>query len=142
MDCNATSLPQPMPPSSSSGRTRLVLVALFAGCVIVGLTWGLRWAFEGRVLAGQLSPDDAMLALTRWTQILQGFGAAVAAVLAGLLLHLARATQRCLRWPPSGRWPAPRAVSEIEATMIVRRLRWAAGAVLLVAAGALMSALL
>jgi predicted histidine transporter YuiF (NhaC family) len=119
---------------------KIVLVVLAAGCAVVGLLWGLRWFFEGRVIAGSLSPDDAMLALDRWTVILKALVSIVAAMLAGLLLHLAAATRKCRHWPPSGRWPAPRAVSETEAETISRRLQWGAAAVALVGIGALATA--
>lgn len=119
---------------------KLVIAALAVGCAVVGVLWGLRWLFEGRVIAGSLSPDDAMLALNRWTVILRALVAIVAAALAGLLLHLAAATRKRRQWPPSGRWPAPRAVSEAEAGTIARRLLWAAAAVGLLGIGALATA--
>ena len=121
---------------------KILLAVLAAGCLVVGLMWALRWAFEGRVEAGEWSPDDAMVALDQWTAILRGLFALVAAVLAGLLLHLATGTRRTRQWPPSGRWPAPRAISEPEAATIARRLQWAAGAAALLAAAAALSLVL
>lgn len=120
---------------------KIVLAALAAGCVVVGLLWGLRWVFEGRVEAGEWSPDDAMMALDQWTVILIGLFTLVAAVLAALLLHLAAATRRTRQWPPSGRWPVPRAITEPEALTISRRLQWAAGAIALLAAAMALSVL-
>jgi hypothetical protein len=118
---------------------KLVLAVLAGSCVVVGLMWALRWVFEGRVLAGDWSPDDALLAMDQWIIILTGACTVVAAVLAGLLLHLARDTRRRRQWPPSGRWPAPRPIGDAEARTIARRLYWAAGAALFVAVAAALS---
>lgn len=116
-----------MPSSSPQDRVRLVLVVLACACVIVGMLWGLRWAFEGRVVSGQLSPDAAMEAMVRFVTMLYVFGAIVAAGLAGLLAWIAKRTRETRQWPPSGSWPVPRPISSDEASRFARRLQ--AGAV-------------
>lgn len=121
-----------MPPSSPKDRTRLILVALAGACIVVGMLWGLRWAFEDRVLAGHLSPDAALEAMAAFVSMLQALAALVAALLAALLAWIARRTRETRQWPPSGRWPAPRAIDDVEIRRYGQRLH--AGAV---AAGAL-----
>lgn len=121
-----------MPPSSPPNRTRLILAALAGACVVVGLLWGLRWAFEDRVLEGHLSPDAALEAMARFVTMLEALAALVAALLASLLAWIARRTRETRHWPPSGRWPTPRAIGDAEIHRYGKRLH--AG---VVAAGAL-----
>lgn len=109
----------------------MILVALAGACVVVGLMWGLRWAFEDRVLAGRLSPEAALEAMADFVVMLQALAGMIAALLAALLAWIAKRTRETRQWPPSGRWPTPRAIAEAEIQRYTTRLH--AGAV---AAGA------
>lgn len=109
-------------------RTRLVLAALACACVVVGLMWGLRWAFEDRVVTGRLSPDAAMEAMADMITMLYALAAMVAALLAALLAWMSKRTRDTRQWPPSGSWPMPRAIDEDEIKRITRSLH--AGAIL------------
>lgn len=130
-----------MPPSSPRDRTRLFLAALAGACVVVGMLWGLRWAFEDRVLAGRLSPDASLEAMASLVTMLQALAALVAALLAALLAWIARRTRETRQWPPSGQWPTPRAIGEAEIRRYVQRLRAGAVAAGAVAVAALIAAL-
>jgi hypothetical protein len=101
------------------------------------MLWGLRWAFEGRVVSGQLSPDVAMDAMERFVALLFGMGALVAAALAALLVHLAHLTRAVKQWPPSGSWPVPRPISDADAVRLARRLHVGAALAGIVAIAAL-----
>ncbi len=131
-----------MSPSSPPDRTRLILASLACACVIVGLLWGLQWAFEGRVAAGHMSPDAAIESMARFVALLYLLGAVVAAVLAGLLAWIAKRTRDTRLWPPSGSWPVPRPITDDEARRFVRRLHAAAAAAVGVTVAALLAALL
>ncbi|MGL6291593.1 MAG: hypothetical protein ACRC2H_12945 [Silanimonas sp.] len=131
-----------MPPSSSPDRTRVILILLAWACVVVGLLWALHWAFEGRVLAGQLSPDVAIDAMSRLIVGLYALGALVAAALAGVLWRIARDTRASRQWPPSGSWPAPRPLSDTEIARITGRLRLGAAVAALGGIAALLAAFL
>ena len=108
---------------------------------MVGVLWGLRWAFEGRVAAGQLSPDAALDAMAQFVTILSLLGALVAASLAALLAWIAKRTRETGQWPPSGSMPLPRAIDAHEAERNVRRLHIGAALAGLVAVAALSAAL-
>lgn len=129
-----------MPPSSSPDRTRLILILLAWACVVVGMLWALRWAFEGRVTSGQLSPDVAMDAMSRFVTWLCIAGALVASTLAALLWRIATQTRAARLWPPSGTWPVPRPVTDAEIETITRRLRLGAAVAALGAIAALVAA--
>jgi hypothetical protein len=129
-----------MPPSSSPDRTRVILILLAWACVVVGVLWALRWAFEGRVLAGQLSPDVAMDAMSRFVMWLCIAGAVVASTLAALLWRIATQTRAARQWPPSGSWPAPRPVTDAEIARITRRLHLGAAIAAIGAIAALVAA--
>lgn len=130
-----------MSPSRPPDRTRLVLASLACACVAVGLLWGLRWAFEGRVAAGHMSPDAAMDAMARFVALLYSLGAIVAAALAALLAWIAKRTRDTRLWPPSGSWPVPRPITDDEAKRFGRRLHGAAAVAGGVAVAALLAAL-
>jgi hypothetical protein len=112
-----------MPPSSPPGRTRVILVALAGACVVVGLRWGLRWAFEDRVLAGRLSPEASLEAMADFVAMLYALAAMIAALLAAPLGWIARRTRETRQWPPSGRWPTPRAIGDREIHRYTQRLQ-------------------
>ena len=115
----------------------MILVVLAGACVVVGLMWGLRWAFEDRVLAGRLSPEAALEAMADFVVMLQALAGMIAALLAALLAWIAKRTRETRQWPPSGRWPTPRAIGEVEIQRYTTRLH--AGAV--AAGGAAIAAL-
>ena len=131
-----------MPSASPRNRTRVFLAVLAGACVVVGMLWALRWAFEGRVLEGHLSPDAALAAMAGFVTMLQALAAAVAALLATLLAWIARRTRETRRWPPSGQWPTPRGLDATEAHRCVRWLHAGAGAAGALAVAALAAALL
>jgi NADH:ubiquinone oxidoreductase subunit 5 (subunit L)/multisubunit Na+/H+ antiporter MnhA subunit len=116
-----------MSPSSPPDRTRVILVVLAGACVVVGLMWGLRWVFEDRVVAGRLSPEASLEAMADFVAMLQALAAMIAALLTALLAWIARRTRETRQWPPSGRWPAPRAIADLEIQRYTTRLH--AGAV-------------
>lgn len=130
-----------MPPSSPPDRIRLLLLVLACACIIVGLLWGLRWAFEGRVAAGQLSPDAALDAMASFVTMLYLMGALVATSLAALLAWIAKRTRETRQWPPSGSWPKPRAIAPQEADRFARYLHVGCALAGLVAVAALAAAL-
>lgn len=106
----------------------MVLGVLAGACFVVAVLWALRWAFEGRVLAGRMSPDDALAAMAQFLTLLYALAAMAAALLAALLAWIARRTRETRQWPPSGSWPPPRPLTDEAMTRVVRRLY--AGAVL------------
>lgn len=108
---------------------------------MVGLLWGLRWAFEGRVATGHMSPDAAIEAMARFVKALYLLGALVAAVLASVLAWIAKRTRETRLWPPSGSWPVPRAISEGDARRLGRRLHVGAAIAGAVAIASLVAAL-
>lgn len=130
-----------MPPSSSPDRVRLVLFALALACVFVAVLWSLRWAFEGRVVSGQISPEVAMDAMEGFVTLLYALGALVAGSLAGLLVWIARRTRSTRQWPPSGPWPVPRPVDDAGIARIALRLHLGAAISCAVAIIALVAAI-
>lgn len=130
-----------MPPTSPNNRFRLILVGLAGACAVVGMLWGLRWAFEDRVLSGRLSPEAALQAMADLVAMLYALAALVATLLAMLLAWIAKRTRETRRWPPSGSWPAPRPLTEEQSTRYARRLHAGLALAVMTAVAALVAAL-
>lgn len=118
-----------------------MLLLLAWACVLVGAAWGLQWWLEGRVLAGRVSPGEALATMervSRWLLLALG---AVLSGLAATLQHLRRRMHQTGLWPPSGRWPPPAPLAADARAATDRRLRGAALAAALMGPGVLAFAL-
>ena len=106
--------------------TTLLLFALGAACLAVGMMWWFQNRFEAELVEGRMSPDAAFGALERLHTSLLLLFAVVAAALSGVFAWLLRRLDASGLWPPSGDWPAPRALRAEERPRYRRGLQAAA----------------